>query len=85
MLKLILLNGHNSKNELIAKAGKSDDPNERAELFKEAERILLYEDGVVSPEAWRFKNTYVRKYVKNYTAPLFGTIDLKYTYTTGRK
>ncbi|WP_346879529.1 peptide ABC transporter substrate-binding protein [Clostridium sp. UBA3061] len=72
-------------DELIAKAGKSDDPNERAELFKEAERILLYEDGVVSPEAWRFKNTYVRKYVKNYTAPLFGTIDLKYTYTTGRK
>lgn len=76
----------NSKyDELIAKAGKSDDKNERAELFKEAERILLYEDGVVSPEAWRFKNTYVRKYVKNYTAPLFGTIDLKYTYTTGRK
>ncbi len=72
-------------DELIAKAGKSDDPNERAEIFKEAERILLYEDGVVSPEAWRFKNTYVRKYVKNYTAPLFGTIDLKYTYTTGRK
>ncbi len=72
-------------DELIAKAGKSDDPNERAELFKEAERILLYEDGVVSPEAWRFKNTYVRKYVKNYTAPLFGTIDLKYTHTTGRK
>ncbi len=72
-------------DELITKAGKSDDPNERAELFKEAERILLYEDGVVSPEAWRFKNTYVRKYVKNYTAPLFGTIDLKYTYTTGRK
>jgi len=72
-------------DELIAKAGKSNDPNERAEIFKEAERILLYEDGAISPEAWRFKNTYVRKYVKNYTAPLFGTVDLKYTYTTGRK
>jgi oligopeptide transport system substrate-binding protein len=72
-------------DELIAKAGKSNDANERAELFKEAERILLYEDGAISPEAWRFKNTYVRKYVKNYTAPLFGTVDLKYTYTTGRK
>jgi oligopeptide transport system substrate-binding protein len=72
-------------DELIAKASASIDPNERAELFKEAEKILLYEDGVVSPEAWRFKNTYVRKYVKNYTAPLFGTIDLKYTYTSGRK
>ncbi|GAA0775722.1 peptide ABC transporter substrate-binding protein [Clostridium subterminale] len=71
-------------DELIAKAGKSNDPNERAELFKEAERILIYEDGAISPEAWRFKNTYVRKYVKNYAAPLFGTVDLKYTYTTGR-
>ena len=71
-------------DELIAKAGNSNDPNERAELFKEAERILLYEDGVISPEAWRFKNSYVRKYVKNYAAPLFGTVDLKYTYTTGR-
>ncbi|MFR1707554.1 MAG: peptide ABC transporter substrate-binding protein [Clostridium sp.] len=72
-------------DELISKAAASADPNERADIFKEAERILLYEDGVISPEAWRFKNTYVRKYVKNYSAPLFGTIDLKYTYTSGRK
>ncbi|MEG1254753.1 peptide ABC transporter substrate-binding protein [Clostridium sp.] len=71
-------------DELIKKASQSTDANERAELFKQAERVLIYEDGVVSPEAWRFKNTYVKKYVKNYTAPLFGTIDLKYTYTSGR-
>ncbi|MEG0308064.1 MAG: peptide ABC transporter substrate-binding protein [Clostridium sp.] len=72
-------------DELLTKASQTTDPNKRAELFKEAERVLIYEDGVVSPEAWRFKNTYVKKYVKNYTAPLFGTIDLKYTYTQGRK
>lgn len=72
-------------DKLIADAAKSTDPAERAELFKEAEKVLVYEDGVVSPETWRVKNTYVRNYVHNYSAPLFGTIDLKYTYTSGRK
>ncbi len=72
-------------DKLIADAAKTVDPAERTELFKQAERILLYEDGVISPESWRFKNTYVRKYVKSYSAPLFGTVDLKYTYTSGRK
>ncbi len=73
-------------DEIIAKAAKSVDPAERTELFKQAEGILLYEDGVISPEAWRFKNTYIRKYVKNLGTPLFGgNYDLKYTYTSGRK
>ena len=57
----------------------------KRQLFKRAEEILIYEDAVVSPEAWRQKKTYVRNYVKDYSAPLFGTIDLKYTYTEGRK
>jgi len=72
-------------DKLIADAGKTVDPAERTELFKQAERILLYEDAVISPESWRFKNTYVRKYIKSHSAPLFGTVDLKYTYTSGRK
>ncbi|WP_346887579.1 peptide ABC transporter substrate-binding protein [Clostridium sp. UBA1056] len=72
-------------DEIIAKAAQTVDMEERAKLFKEAERILLYEDGVISPEAWRFKNIYVGKYVKNYNYPMFGTIDLKYTYTSGRE
>jgi len=71
-------------DEIMAKAAQTADPEERAKLFKEAERILLYEDGVISPEAWRFKNTYVGKYVKSYNSSMFGTIDLKYTYTSGR-
>ncbi|MEG0411065.1 MAG: hypothetical protein RR538_08915, partial [Erysipelotrichaceae bacterium] len=72
-------------DDLIDQASKTVDPAKRTEFFKKAERILIYQDGVISPEAWRFKNTYVRKYVKNYTAPLFGTIDLKNTYISGRK
>ena len=71
-------------DEIITKASQTADPEERTKLFKEAERILIYEDGVISPEVWKYKSTYVRKYVKNYTSPMFGKPDLKYTYTSGR-
>lgn len=72
-------------DKLIDKAAQTTDQAERAKIFAEAERILIYEDGVISPEAWRVKNTYIKKFVKNYASPLFGTADLKYTYTSGRK
>ena len=72
-------------DEIIDKASQTADPEERTKLFKEAERILIYEDGVISPEVWKYKSTYVRKYVKNYTSPMFGKPDLKYTYTSGRE
>ncbi len=72
-------------DKLIEDAAKEEDQTKRADLFKQAEKILIYDNAVVSPGCWRFKNTYVRKYVKNYSSPLFGSIDLKYTYTEGRK
>ena len=72
-------------DEIIDKASQTADPEERTKLFKEAERILIYEDGVISPQVWKYKSTYVRKYVKNYTSPIFGKPDLKYTYTSGRE
>lgn len=71
-------------DELIKKASETTDQAERAKLFAEAERLLIYEDGVISPGTWRTKNTYVRKYVNNFYTPLYGTMDLKYTYTSGR-
>lgn len=72
-------------DNLIKDAAKTTDMEKRTNLFKDAERLLVYEDGVISPRIWRFKNTFIRKYVKNYAAPTFGTIDLKYTYTEGRE
>ena len=73
-------------DKCIDDAAKIDDPEERTKLFKRAEEILIKEDAVCSPESWRFRKTYIRNYVKNYSAPLFpGAIDLKYTYTSGRK
>ncbi|MEG2411648.1 MAG: peptide ABC transporter substrate-binding protein [Clostridium sp.] len=71
-------------DDIVEQAGKTVDQNKRKELFKEAEKIFIYDDAVVSPTAWGFKNTYVHNYVKNYMAPTFGSVDLKYTYTQGR-
>lgn len=72
-------------DDIVKKAGKSMDNEERIKLFNEAEKIFIYDDAVISPTVWRFKNTYVRKYVKNYMSPTFGSLDLKKIYTDGRE
>jgi len=72
-------------DELLKKISETQDPEERTKLFADAERILIYEDAAITPGVWRYKNIYVRKFVKNYNWPIFGVIDLKYTYTDGRE
>ncbi|GAA0124670.1 peptide ABC transporter substrate-binding protein [Clostridium sp. CTA-19] len=73
-------------DEIIQKTTKTIDPEERAKLFAEAEKMLVYDEAVFSPTVYRFKNSYVRKYVKNATTKTFGVgiMDLKYLYTSGR-
>lgn len=72
-------------DNLIKEAANTTDPVKRTQIFKDAEKILVYDEAVISPGVWRFKNTYVRKYVKSYMSPTFGALDLKYTYTEGRE
>ncbi|WP_291568985.1 MULTISPECIES: peptide ABC transporter substrate-binding protein [unclassified Clostridium] len=72
-------------DELVKKANGSADPEEKAQLFKEAEKILIYEDAIFSPGIYRYINTYVRKYVKGYSRPAFGSMELKNAYTEGRE
>ncbi|MGL4731815.1 MAG: peptide ABC transporter substrate-binding protein [Clostridium sp.] len=71
-------------DELIKKAGKITNQEERLKLFEQAERLLLVDEAVIGPTVFRFRNTYVRKYIKNYMSPTWGQIELKHTYTTGR-
>ena len=61
------------------------DQTERAKLFKEAEKMLIYDEGIISPQVYRKRNTYVAKYVKDMMYPLFGSNEYKYVYTSGRK
>ncbi len=72
-------------DELIKKTTETMDSEERAKLFAEAEKLLLVDDAVITQGVWRFKNTYIRKFVKGYVSPTFGTPDLKNVYTSGRE
>lgn len=77
------------KNEefdnVIKEAGQIVNQEKRAELFKRAEEIFIYENAVISPIVWNFKNIYVRNYVKEYKVSTFGQLDLKKVYTEGRE
>ena len=57
-------------DELIKQANETQNEEERVKLYTEAEKLLVYEDAAISPGVWRYKNTYVRKYVKNYSSPI---------------
>ncbi len=72
-------------DDLIKKAGSTADQAVRFQAFKDAEKILLYDDAVIAPFVYRQRNTFRYKYVKNVMAPLFGSgSELKYAYTQGR-
>ncbi|MDD2214423.1 MAG: peptide ABC transporter substrate-binding protein [Oscillospiraceae bacterium] len=58
-------------DELIAQANASLDDQERLDLFKQAETLLLDEAGV-SPLYFENAQFYTQSYVKNVSYPLFG-------------
>lgn len=75
-------------DDLIKQASKlgADKNDQRAELFKQAEEILLHDDAVIAPTVFRMRNTYSASFVKGVMSPLFGsTADYKYAYTEGRQ
>lgn len=75
-------------DDLIKQAGSlgADKNDQRADLFKQAEEILLHDDAVIAPTVFRMRNTYRAKYVKAIMTPLFGSgSELKYAYTEGRQ
>lgn len=67
-------------DDLIKKASLSVDDEERYEIFKRAERILVKEDAAIAPYSYQLINTYVQKYVKDAMLPSFGPILIKYIY-----
>ncbi|WBW99396.1 peptide ABC transporter substrate-binding protein [Oceanirhabdus sp. W0125-5] len=71
-------------DNLIAEAAQTMDQEKRFEIFKRAEEILLYEDGVISPWIFGKTSTYTRKYVRGIIRPLFGQLDVSRAYTVGR-
>lgn len=58
-------------DELIKKAGSSQDDAERMELFGKAEKLLLEKGGVV-PLYYNNSQIYVQSYVQGLSMPMFG-------------
>jgi len=72
-------------DDLIKKANSITDKAERLKLYKEAEKLLIYDDVVIAPVMFNKKNQFQYKYVKDAMQPNFGsTCELKYAYIQGR-
>ncbi|MGF7057723.1 peptide ABC transporter substrate-binding protein [Brassicibacter mesophilus] len=72
-------------DNIIKEAQATLDNERRAELFKRAEEILVYEDCIIAPYDHGQTSTYRRKYVKELYNPLFGQQDFIGVYISGRK
>lgn len=71
-------------DELIEMSSNEMDPTKRIEYFKEAEKILLYDESPVVPVVYPRSNVFKYKYVKGLGTTHFGTQGYKYAYTQGR-
>lgn len=71
-------------DELINLAAKEMDQEKRLEYFKEAEKILLYDEAALAPVVYPRSNVFRYKYVHNLGVTPFGTQGYKYAYTQGR-
>ncbi|MFD3158200.1 peptide ABC transporter substrate-binding protein [Haloimpatiens sp. FM7330] len=72
-------------DEIVNKARVTLDEKERLKYYKEAEKILLYDESVIMPIVYRKGNNFTYKYVKSIMSPLFGYSEYKYAYTVGRE
>lgn len=71
-------------DELINLATKEMDQTKRLEYFKEAEKILLYDEAALAPVVYPRSNVFRYKYVHDLGVTPFGTQGYKYSYTQGR-
>lgn len=71
-------------DELVDLAAREMDQDKRIEYFKEAEKILLYEEAPLTPVVYPTLNVFRYKYLKGLGVTPFNTQGYKYSYTQGR-
>jgi oligopeptide transport system substrate-binding protein len=69
-------------DELILKASTTMNSNERFEHLKKAEDILLYKEGVISPNVFTNSQFFYRKEIKNLMYNIFNQFEFKYVEIT---
>lgn len=72
-------------DELMDKASSTSDQKQRLQYFKDAEKLLVYEDATIAPTVFNKHSEFQYKYVKGVMRPTFGSIcELKYAYIEGK-
>ncbi|SHH78135.1 oligopeptide transport system substrate-binding protein [Clostridium collagenovorans DSM 3089] len=73
-------------DKAITDAANEKDPKKRVELYSKAEKILTYDDVLVTPFEHGLTKFYTRKYVKDFKAPGLADycMDYKGVYIKGR-
>jgi len=73
-------------DDLYKKSKETADNNERLELFRQMEKILLVDQCAIAPMSYGDTRSFRHTYVKGLQYTMFGpAVDYKYAYTSGRK
>lgn len=73
-------------DKLVAQAAATDDAAKRADIYKQAETLLVVKDAAVMPTFYADINQFRQNYVKNFYVPKFGGYyDLSTCYISGKQ
>ncbi len=72
-------------DDLYKKTKETADNNERLELFRQMEKILLVDKCAICPTSYGDVRAFRQPYVKGVMYTMFGSTEYKYTYTSGRQ
>lgn len=59
---------------ILDQLATEQDNTKRAELYAQAEKMLIYEDAAIKPLYYRDKHTYINNRLQNFQQPLFGGV-----------
>lgn len=72
-------------DEYLDKANATANQDERLAAFKDAEKLLVYEDAMLAPLGFSIKVEFWNKNIKGVMMPTFGSLaDMKYAYVEKR-
>jgi oligopeptide transport system substrate-binding protein len=73
-------------DDLYAKSKATPNNDERLELFRQMEELLLVKDAAIAPYSYSDLQNFRQGYVKNVMCTMFGpSYEYKYAYTEGRQ
>ncbi len=72
-------------DSLIEQAKVEQDPDKRAEILHNAEKVVVHDDPALMPVVHRISQTFRRAYIRNAAYSFFDSMGMSRIYTSGRK